>query len=104
MDAVPDTELQVAHHHVGVGEVDDRLGAALDEVGQGVVAVPGVDPGDQLEVVGGLNRPADLGADLPAGPQDADLHPCAHAPNLGHRRAPGLSRLTPELVTHQVLV
>ena len=31
VDPVADAELQVAHHHVGVGEVDDRLGTGLDQ-------------------------------------------------------------------------
>ncbi len=31
VDAVVDAELQVVHHHVGVGEVDDHLGAGGDQ-------------------------------------------------------------------------
>ena len=40
VDAVPDAELQVVHHHVGVGEVDDDLGAGVDQRRRGVVDSP----------------------------------------------------------------
>ena len=32
VDAVVDAELEVVHHHVGVGEVDDGLGPGGDQV------------------------------------------------------------------------
>ena len=33
VDSVVDEELQVVHHHVGVGEVDDDLGVAVGDHG-----------------------------------------------------------------------
>ena len=61
---------QVVHHHVGVGEVDDRLRPGLD---QRADVVAGVDLRDQLDVGGPLDRRADLRADLAARTQDTDL-------------------------------
>ena len=73
VDAVRDAELEVVHDHVGMGEVDDRLDARRDQV---LERVPEVDLGRQLEVVGGLDRPADLGPDLAAGTQHPDSSHC----------------------------
>ena len=79
VDAVLDAEGQVGHDDVGVGEVDDRLGAGGDQVGQVVVDV---DPRHQLEVVGRLDGGADLAADLALGAEHADLPHLSHAPTL----------------------
>ena len=86
VDAVLDAEAQVVHHHVGVGEVHDHLGARPGEL---LDVVTGVDRGHQLGVGGRLDGPADLRADLAAGAQHADpdlcpdlcLVSCAHAVN-----------------------
>ena len=86
VDAVLDAEAQVVHHHVGVGEVHDHLGARPGEL---LEVVAGVDRGHQLGVGGRLDGTADLRADLAAGAQHADpdlcpdlcLVSCAHAVN-----------------------
>ena len=57
-----DAELEVVHHHVGVGEVDDRL-RRRRRPGPASVVVD-VERRHQLEVVGCLDRAAHLGADL----------------------------------------
>jgi energy-coupling factor transport system ATP-binding protein len=69
VDAVVDAELEVVHHDVGMGEVDDHLRVRGDE---GVDRVVLVDGRHQLEVVGGLDRRAHLGAHLAAGTEHAD--------------------------------
>ena len=46
-----DAELEVVHHHVGVGEVDDRLGAGGDQVARGVAGV------DRARPARGRRRP-----------------------------------------------
>src|SRR4051812_1634606 len=79
MDAVVDAELEVVHDDVGMGEVDDGLGAAGD---QGIDVVVDVHLGDQLQVVRGGHRLAHLGPDLAPGPQDAHLPHLAHRLNL----------------------
>ena len=70
VDAVLDAELQVVHDHVGVGEVDDGLGAGGDQVVQRVV---GVDPRDQLGVGRLVDRSAHLGPDLAQRSEHPDL-------------------------------
>ena len=59
MDALVDTEAHVVHHHVGVSEVDDHLGARVGDVEH---PVTGVDHRDQFHVVGGVDRLTHLGA------------------------------------------
>ena len=49
VDSVVDQELQVVHHDVGMGEVDDDLGAGVDQLTQ---RIAGVDPGGERQVRG----------------------------------------------------
>ena len=60
---------QVVHHRIGVGEVDDRLRLGGDQRVELVVDVEG---GDELEVVGRVDRAAHLAADLALRAQHAD--------------------------------
>jgi hypothetical protein len=71
VDAVLDAVVEVVHHRVGMGEVHDGLGAGLDEHAD---VVARVHLRDELEVVGGRDRPADLRADLAPGTQHSDPH------------------------------
>ncbi len=82
VDAVGDAELQVVHHHVGVGEVDDRLHALVHQC---LDVVVDVDAGDQLEVALGLPRLLDGGAHLAADLAQRAQH--AHLESHGVRLA-----------------
>ena len=73
-----DAELQVAHDGVRRREVHDHLGAGVDE-GAEVVLRP--QAGDQLQVLGGLDRAARLRAHPPGRAE------YAHS-DRAHRRAP----------------
>ena len=77
--------VQVVHHHVRGGEVDEHLRGRVGGVEQPVALV---DHRHELEVVGGVDRPADLGTHAAPGAQ----HPYAdrftlvsHRLNLSHR-------------------
>ena len=82
VDAVGDAELQVVHHHVGVGEVDDRLHALVH---QRLEVVVDVDAGDQLQVALGLPCLLDGGAHLTADLAQRAQH--AHLESHGVRLA-----------------
>ncbi len=71
VDALLDEELQVVHHHVGVGEVDDDLGVA---VGQQAQRIARINLGRQRQVVGILDRLDHGRADLALASQHCDLH------------------------------
>ena len=92
VDAVVDAEAEVVHDDVGMGEVDDRLGAGLAQQPDRVVLV---DAGHQLEVGGRLHRPAHLRADLALRPEDAHLDRVAHGPQPIAGGAAEVSPLTP---------
>ena len=77
---------QVVHHHVGVGEVDDRLRAGRDQL---VEVVARVDLRDQLECRRPPRPPGRPRADLAAGTQHTDLELFAHGPNLAASRPRG---------------
>ena len=81
---------QVVHHHVGVGEVDDRLHALVH---QGLQVVVDVDAGDQLQVALGLPGLLDGGAHLTADLAQRAQH--AHLESHGVRlamRSPRIAR------------
>jgi hypothetical protein len=80
--AVPEAELEVAHHHVGMGEVDDRLDADVEQLLQVVVRV---DPGDEVHVLGVLDRRTHLTTDLAQRAQHAHLE--THGPQASGRQA-----------------
>ena len=61
VDPVLDTPGQVVHHRVRVGEVDDDVGS-LDRR----TVIARVDGGNQLQVLGRLDRSADFGAHPPS--------------------------------------
>jgi hypothetical protein len=69
VDALIDRPVQVVHHHVGRGEVDEHLSAGVRGVEQPVALV---DHRDQLEVVGRVDRLAHLLAHAAAGAEHAD--------------------------------
>ena len=69
VDVLVDAEPDVVHDDVGPGEVDDHLGAGVGDVEQPVTLV---DHGDELEVVGGVDRLDHLGAHAPAGAEHTD--------------------------------
>ena len=69
VDALVDAPVQVVHDDVRGGEVDDHLGAGVGGVEQPVALV---DHRHQVEVVGGVDRPAHLDAHPAAGTQHAD--------------------------------
>ena len=71
VDSVVDQELQVVHHYVGVGEVDDDVSLAVDEQGE---RIADVDADREREVVGGLHRVDHGRPDLALGAQDSDSH------------------------------
>lgn len=74
MNSVVYQELQVVHHDVRVGEIDDGLGAAA---GQQAQFIPGVDPDGEGEVVGGFHRRHHRRPDLAPGSQHSDSHGCS---------------------------
>ena len=69
MDAVVDAPRQVVHHRIRMGEVDDHLGG-LDRS----PVIAGIHRGDQVQPVGRLDRPADLGAHPAPGTENRDIH------------------------------
>ena len=71
VDAVADAELEVVHHHVGVGEVDDRLGAGRDQVVESSRRRRPRATSSRSSAAS--TAAADLGADLAARAQHADL-------------------------------
>ena len=71
VNAVLDEELQVVHHHIGMGEVDDDLGVAVCQQTERLV---GVYLGRQGQVVGLLNRRNHGRADLALAAQHRDPH------------------------------
>ncbi len=73
--AVLDAPGEVVHHHVGVGEVDrDRR----TRVHQQLRVVSVVDLGDQVEIVGRLDRLAHRRADLAPRAEHAHRDPLSH--------------------------
>ena len=74
VDAVVDQELQVVHHDVGMGEVDDDLGAGVGEQAERIARV---DPGGEGQVVGCLDGLDHRRADLALGAQHSDSHASA---------------------------
>lgn len=71
VDARPDEELEVVHHHAGMGEVDDDLGLALGEQGQRITCVHARSEG---QVFGRLDRTDDRRAHLALCTQHAHSH------------------------------
>ena len=71
VDTVVDEELQVVHHDVGVGEVDDDLGGRIGERAQ---RVTGVDFRTQLQIGSLADRGAHRHSDLARRTQHPDSH------------------------------
>jgi hypothetical protein len=71
VDSVVDEEFQIVHHNVGMGEVDDDLGAGINQLAQ---RIAGVDADGEGHVVGGLDGLDHRRADLAFGSQDSDSH------------------------------
>ena len=94
VDAVVDAELEVVHDDVGVGEVDDRLGARLDERGD---VVARVHRRDQLHVRRRLDAGAHLGADPPARAEHPHLDRAVDAAvaHAGQPTGPAVPDYTP---------
>jgi hypothetical protein len=92
VDAVVDAELEVVHHHVGVGEVHDGTRAGLH---QGREVVARVDPRHELGVVGRVDGAADLGTDLAQRAQHAHLENLIHGSQPSVSPECGCGRLDP---------
>ena len=71
VNTVVDQELQIRHHHVGMGEVDDNLSVGIGQQGQ---RIAGVDFGGQGQIVGILHRLHHCRSDFAFGAQHSYPH------------------------------
>ena len=94
MDPGADGELEIAHHRLGMGEVDHHLGALVDQFPQ---VVADIEAGDRLQAGGIEQRPDHLGTHAPSGAQHshANRHAGIVPPEWTRRRDGARRALTP---------